>query len=57
MFWLNNVAAATMRVYCVGGTINGTTGTTAFTITNTGNHSAWAINTSASGAWFIAGNT
>lgn len=56
-FYLQNVAAAAMRIYCVGGTINGTTGTTAYIITNTGNKSAWAFNTSASGAWFIAGNT
>lgn len=56
-FFLQNVAAAAMRIYCVGGTINGTTGTTAYIITNTGNKSAWAFNTSASGAWFIAGNT
>ncbi len=56
-YFLNNVAAATMRIYCVGGTINGTTGTTAATITNTGNHAAWAYCTSASGAWFLAGNT
>lgn len=57
LFFLHNVAAATMRVYCVGGTINGTTGTTAYVITNTGNKFAVAVNTSASGAWFIAGNT
>lgn len=56
-YFLNNVAAATMRIYCVGGTINGTTGTTAALITNTGNHAAWAYCTSASGAWFMAGNT
>jgi hypothetical protein len=54
---LGNLAAATMRVYCSGGTINGTTGTTAFTITNTGNKLAWAFNTSATGAWQIQGNT
>ena len=57
VFGMNNVAAATMRIYCVGGTINGTTGTTAYTITNTGNKMAWAFCTSATGAWFIAGNT
>jgi hypothetical protein len=56
-YFLNNVAAAAMRIYCVGGTINGTTGTTAAIITNTGNHCAWAYNTSASGAWQLAGNT
>ncbi len=57
VYYLNNVAAAAMRFYCVGGTINGTTGTTAFVITNTGNHAATAYNTSATGAWFISGNT
>jgi len=56
-FYIQNVAAASMRFYCVGGTINGTTGTTAYIITNTGNKAAWAFNTSASGAWFIGGNT
>lgn len=56
-YYIQNVAAATMRFYCVGGTINGTTGTTAYTITNTGNKAAWAFNTSATGAWFVGGNT
>lgn len=56
-YFLNNVAAATMRIYCVGDTINGTTGTTAALITNTGNHAAWLYNTTASGVWFMAGNT
>lgn len=56
-YWLGNESAATMRIYCVGGTINGTTGTTAYTITNTGNKLASAFCTSATGAWFIHGNT
>lgn len=57
MYLLNNVSAAGIRFYCVGGTINGTTGTTAFVITPTGNKTAWAYNTTATGAWFICGNT
>ncbi len=56
-FYIQNLAAASMRIYCVGGTINGTTGTTAYILTNTGNKAAWAFNTSASGAWFIGMNT
>lgn len=56
-FFINNVTTGDLNVYCVGGTINGTTGTTAYVITATGNHCAWAYNTSASGAWRIAGNT
>lgn len=51
-----NQVAATMRIYAVGGTINGTTGTTAFTITNTGNKYARFICTAA-GVWFAGGNT
>jgi hypothetical protein len=57
LYWLGNDAAATMRIYSVGGTINGTTGTTAFTLTSTGNKLAMAFNTSASGVWEIKGNT
>lgn len=57
LFYLQNLAAASMRIYCVGGTINGTTGTTAYVITNTGNKAAIAVLTSATGAWFIGGNT
>lgn len=35
-YMIKNLAAATINIYCVGGTINGTTGTTAATLTNTG---------------------
>lgn len=54
---LGNDFAGVMRIYSNGGFINGTTGTTAFTITATGNKLATAVNTSASGAWHIKGNT
>lgn len=56
-YFVKNLFAGTMRFYCVGGTIDGTTGTTAALITTTGNKSAWFFNTSASGAWIMAGNT
>ena len=52
---VNNVAA-TMRIYATGGTINGTTGTTAYTITNTGNKTVVLFCTSA-GTWIAGGNT
>lgn len=57
VYYFQNLAAATMRFYCSGGTINGTTGTTAYTVTNTGNKQALAFCTSATGAWFMGGNT
>ena len=56
-FFLDNAVAGTIKVYCPGGTINGTTGTTSYDITNTGNSSAWAYCTTATGAWRIKGNT
>lgn len=56
-YFIANLTTGALNVYCVGGTINGTTGTTAFPITATGNRSAWAVNTSATGAWQVRGNT
>lgn len=56
-YFLNNKTTGALNVYCVGGTINGTTGTTAYPITATGNRSAWAYCKTATGAWEIAGNT
>jgi hypothetical protein len=56
-YFVQNLFAGTMRFYCAGGTINGTTGTTAALITTTGTKVAWFFNTSASGAWIMAGNT
>ena len=53
---ISNQVAATMRVYAVGATINGATGTTAYQITTTGNKTAIAVCTT-SGAWTIGGNT
>lgn len=55
--YLGNDFAGVMRVYSNGGVINGTTGTTAFTMTATGNVLATAFCTSATGAWYIKGNT
>ncbi len=57
VFFFNNATATITRIYCVGGTINGTTGTTAFQLATAGNKFAVAWNTTASGAWFITGNT
>jgi hypothetical protein len=51
-----NQMTGVLKIYAVGGTINGTTGTTAFSLTATGNKMATAICTVA-GAWSIAGNT
>ena len=57
MYLFTNLFAGTMRFYSVGGTINGTTGTTAFLLTTTGNKGVLAYNTTASGAWSFIGNT
>jgi hypothetical protein len=56
-YMINNLFAGTTRFYCAGGSINGTTGTTAALITTTGTHSAWFFNTTATGAWYMLGNT
>ena len=47
---VKNSSSGTMKIYCVGGSINGTTGTTAVTITTTGalGDIFWC---STSGAW------
>ncbi len=51
-----NLAAASMRIYASGATINGTTGTTAFVLTNTGNQ--WvSVSCTTSGAFLAKGNT
>lgn len=51
-----NATTGVLNIYAVGGTINGTTGTTAFAITATGNRTAMAVCVTA-GAWTIRGNT
>lgn len=51
-----NKMTGAFNLYCVGGSINGTTGTTAYAVTTTGNDLAIA-NCSTAGAWSIAGNT
>lgn len=51
-----NKQTGALLLYSVGATINGTTGTTAFTLTATGNLMAWAFCTTA-GAWQVGGNT
>lgn len=52
----NNMTGA-MNIYCVGGTINGATGTTAYPVTATGNKMAFAFCLNATGAWQVGGNT
>ena len=53
---IQNGTTGAVNVYCVGATINGTTGTTAFSLTATGNKLAFA-NCATAGAWLVAGNT
>lgn len=53
---VNGSTTGAVKVYAVGGTINGTTGTTAVSLTHTGNKTAWAFCYSA-GAWRLNGNT
>lgn len=53
---IQNTIAATARIYSSGATINGTTGTTAFTLTNTGNKQVTIVCATA-GAWTAYGNT
>lgn len=51
-----NQMTGVLNLYAVGGTINGTTGTTAYAITATGNRTAH-VTCPAAGAWVIRGNT
>lgn len=53
---VNGSTTGALKVYAVGGTINGTTGTTAVSITQTGNKTAVAF-CYAAGAWRLNGNT
>lgn len=55
-FTFANKMTGAFNLYCVGGTINGTTGTTAAAITATGNKFVVAY-CSTAGAWTVAGNT
>lgn len=52
----NNSSTGALNIFSVGATINGTTGTTAFVLTATGNRMAFAF-CSTAGAWQIGGNT
>lgn len=56
LYIISNQVAATLRIYSSGATINGTTGTTAFTLTNTGNKQV-TIMCAVAGAWIASGNT
>lgn len=56
LYTIINAQTGVLKVYAVGGTINGTTGTTAYSITATGNLTATAMCVVA-GQWRIAGNT
>jgi hypothetical protein len=51
-YWVKNAAAAALNVYCVGGSINGTTGTTAVSISNTGNKGE-SFRCATAGAWQV----
>ena len=53
---IKNMMTGVLNVYSTGATINGTTGTTAYTITATGNLTAVAFCTN-TGAWQIVFNT
>jgi hypothetical protein len=55
-YTIMNSMTGVLKIYAVGGTINGTTGTTAFSLSSTGNLLAVAICTVA-GAWQVKGNT
>lgn len=51
----NASTTGAVKIYCVGGTINGTTGTTAVSMTHTGTKMATAF-CSTAGAWQLAGS-
>lgn len=53
---IQNGTTGVVKIYSVGATINGTTGTTAVSLTATGNLLAFA-NCVTAGAWLVAGNT
>lgn len=55
-YTIKNNTTGVCKIYCVGGTINGTTGTTAVSLTATGNLMAFAY-CSTAGAWQLGGNT
>lgn len=53
---VENAMTGALNIYAVGGTINGTTGTTAYVVTATGNKTA-TIRCLSAGAWRVSGNT
>lgn len=57
VYTFTNEMTGVFNIYCVGGTINGTTGTTAYAVTATGNKMAVAFCRDATGAWTVRGNT
>src|SRR5262245_48167322 len=50
VFWIKNMMTGVLKIYSVGATMNGTTGTTAISLTATGNLTVQAFCTVA-GAW------
>lgn len=56
VYVIRNMMTGVLNVYAVGGTINGTTGTTAYAITATGNKLATLFSVGA-GVWIAGGNT
>jgi hypothetical protein len=55
-YTIKNLTTGALKIYAVGATINGTTGTTAFSLTATGNLQVTAYSSTA-GAWQVQGNT
>lgn len=51
-YWVKNGTTGVCKVYCVGGTINGATGTTAISISATGNLGA-GFQCATAGAWQV----
>ena len=56
LYHIVNMTTGVMNIYAVGGTINGTTGTTAFAVTATGNRTVDVFSVAA-GVWIARGNT
>lgn len=53
---VHNAMSTTLKIYGVGSTLNGNSGTTGVDLTSTGNKTMWA-DCSTAGAWRLFGNT
>lgn len=56
VYHIVNMMTGVLNIYAVGGTINGSTGTTAFAVTATGNRTVDVFSVAA-GVWIARGNT